>query len=141
MASNQTSGSFPETYSVSILSNLAPLLALFGEQVSRQFLSQVMSFADCIVFATAPVGILTAVVSSIRLGRSKGLRTLIGRYGPYHTDRFTLILRPSQGTRKPSHCREGAARHYFRFSMRDVDRRWNRSSFLRQFLSHSLKHL
>lgn len=100
MASNQTSGGFPETYSVSILSNLAPLLALFGEQVSKQFLSQVMSFADCIVFATAPVGILTAVVSSIRLGRSKGLRTLIGRYGPFHTDAVHSHIKTIAGDEK-----------------------------------------
>jgi hypothetical protein len=60
-------------------------LALFGENVARQFLSQSLGWADCIIFAMAPLGrasfcirgfsrltydkgILTAIVSAIRVG-------------------------------------------------------------------------
>ncbi|CAI4217695.1 unnamed protein product [Parascedosporium putredinis] len=65
-------------------SDLAPIIALFGEQVTKQFLSESTSFLDNIIFGVAPLGILTAVVSVIRvygsasLSRSsEGLRSLM----------------------------------------------------------------
>jgi hypothetical protein len=72
-------GSFADAFTGSLLSNLAPLITLFGEQISKQFLSQARYFEDSIAFATVPVGILSAVVSAIRIGGSKILRTIIGR--------------------------------------------------------------
>ena len=74
-----TPGGFAEAFTGSLLSNLAPLLILFGEAISKQFLSQARSLADSIVFATVPVGLLSAVVSAIRIGGSKLARTIIGR--------------------------------------------------------------
>ena len=72
-------GGFADAFTASLVSNLAPLLTLFGEQISRQFLAQANSLADSIIFATVPIGILSAVVSAIRLGGSKLLRTIVGR--------------------------------------------------------------
>jgi hypothetical protein len=55
------------------------LLALFGERVAQQFMSQSMGWADNIVFAMAPLGIITAIVSAIRVGGPMWLRAIIGR--------------------------------------------------------------
>lgn len=59
--------------------DLTPLLSLFGEQVTKQFLSESTSILDNIIFAAAPLGILTAVVSVIRVCGSPSLRAFIGR--------------------------------------------------------------
>jgi hypothetical protein len=54
-------------------------LSLFGEQVTKQFLSQSMGWADNIIFAMAPLGIITAVISAIRCGGYTWMRAVIGR--------------------------------------------------------------
>ncbi|KAH7145594.1 ankyrin repeat-containing domain protein [Dactylonectria estremocensis] len=60
-------------------SDLAPIIALFGEQVTKQFLSESTSFLDNIIFGLAPLGILTAVVSVIRVYGNASLKAFIGR--------------------------------------------------------------
>ncbi|CZR69564.1 uncharacterized protein PAC_19464 [Phialocephala subalpina] len=60
-------------------SDIAPLLTLFGEQVTKKFLSESTSFFDNIIFGMAPMGILTAVVSAIRVYGSPSLKAIIGR--------------------------------------------------------------
>ncbi|KAF3918022.1 Ankyrin-2 [Orbilia brochopaga] len=55
-----------DDFSNNLFSDLAPLLALFGEQVAKQFLSQSLSWLDSVIFAMAPLGIITAIVSAIR---------------------------------------------------------------------------
>ncbi|KAK1948663.1 hypothetical protein LY78DRAFT_543811, partial [Colletotrichum sublineola] len=45
-----------------LFSDLAPLLALFGERVTMQFISQSIGWADNIVLAMAPIGIITIIV-------------------------------------------------------------------------------
>ncbi|KAF3935729.1 hypothetical protein ABW19_dt0209048 [Dactylella cylindrospora] len=59
--------------------DIAPLLTLFGEQVTKQFLSESLTIWDNIIFAMAPLGILTAVVSAIRVRGGPSLRAFIGR--------------------------------------------------------------
>ncbi|KAJ6261247.1 Ankyrin-2 [Drechslerella dactyloides] len=59
--------------------DLAPLITLFGEQVTKQFLSESLDIWDNLVFAMAPLGLLTAVVSVIRVCGSPSLRAFIGR--------------------------------------------------------------
>ncbi|KAL4862741.1 hypothetical protein BDV12DRAFT_39237 [Aspergillus spectabilis] len=66
-------------FSNNLFSNLAPLLTLFGEQVTKQFLSQAMGYGDDIILAIAPLGIITCVVSAIRVGGRKWLKALVGR--------------------------------------------------------------
>ncbi|CAG9987980.1 unnamed protein product [Clonostachys byssicola] len=68
-----------DDFSNNFASDLAPLLSLFGEQVTKQFLSESISVVDHIIFAMAPMGILTAVVSVIRTCGSPSLRAFIGR--------------------------------------------------------------
>ncbi|KAI5850265.1 ankyrin repeat-containing domain protein [Morchella snyderi] len=60
-------------------SDLAPLLALFGEQVTKQYMSETLSWIDNVIFCLAPLGIITAIVSTIRVGGSPKLRSLVGR--------------------------------------------------------------
>jgi hypothetical protein len=59
--------------------DLGPLIAVFGGQVSKQFLSQSLGLADSILFAMAPLGIITGVVSAIRLSGYTWLRAIVGR--------------------------------------------------------------
>ncbi|KAL2783869.1 hypothetical protein BJX66DRAFT_317679 [Aspergillus keveii] len=66
-------------FSNNLATDLSPLIALFGEQVTKQFLSESLSPLDNFIFAMAPLGILTAVVSAIRVCGSSSLRAFIGR--------------------------------------------------------------
>jgi hypothetical protein len=59
--------------------DLTPLVALFGEQVTKQFLSESTSTWDNVIFSLLPLGILTAVVSAIRVCGSPSLKAFIGR--------------------------------------------------------------
>ena len=62
-----------------LLANLAPLLELFGQDMSTQFLSQSLGWADDIMFAMAPLGLITVVVGAIRVLGFSWLRAFIGR--------------------------------------------------------------
>jgi CYTH domain-containing protein len=44
-----------------------------------QFMSQSMGWADDIILAMAPLGIVTAIVAAIRVGGPSWLRAVIGR--------------------------------------------------------------
>ncbi|UZP45130.1 hypothetical protein NXS19_012942 [Fusarium pseudograminearum] len=68
-----------DDFSNNLFSDLAPLLVLFGERVTMQFLSQSMGWSDCIILAMAPLGIITTIVSAIRVGGPPWLKALIGR--------------------------------------------------------------
>ncbi|UPK91330.1 hypothetical protein LCI18_002265 [Fusarium solani-melongenae] len=60
-------------------SDLAPLLTLFGEKVTMQYISQAMRPLDCIALALAPLGIITIMVSAIRAGGPTVLKAIVGR--------------------------------------------------------------
>ncbi|KAH6651256.1 hypothetical protein F5144DRAFT_479889, partial [Chaetomium tenue] len=64
--------------------DLAPIIVLFGEQASKQFLSESTSFWDNILFGIAPIGIITAVISTIRLYGNSSLKAFIGRAQEAH---------------------------------------------------------
>ena len=68
-----------DDFSNNLFTDLVPLLALFGEEVSKQFMSQAMGWLDDIIFAMCPLGIITAMVSAIRAGGTPSLKALIGR--------------------------------------------------------------
>jgi hypothetical protein len=68
-----------DDFSNNLFSDLAPILALFGEQVAKQFMSQSTCWADNIIFAMAPLGVITAVVGAIRVGGPAWLKAIIGR--------------------------------------------------------------
>ncbi|PMB64524.1 hypothetical protein BM221_009363 [Beauveria bassiana] len=62
-----------------LFTDLAPLLALFGERVTQQFMSQSTGWADPILLSMAPLGIITAIVGAIRVGGPPWLKAVIGR--------------------------------------------------------------
>lgn len=66
-------------FSNNLASDIGPLLALFGESVTKQYLSESTSFLDYFIFAMGPIGIITAAVSTIRLCGHAYLRAFIGR--------------------------------------------------------------
>jgi len=68
-----------DDFSNNLFSDLGPILALFGEQVAMQFMSQSMGWADNIIFAMAPLGVITAIVGAIRVGGPIWLKAIIGR--------------------------------------------------------------
>ena len=66
-------------FSNDLATDLGPLLVLFGDSMTKQYLSESTSFLDYIIFATAPIGIITAIVSTIRVCGHSSLRAFIGR--------------------------------------------------------------
>ncbi|KAL1844498.1 hypothetical protein VTK73DRAFT_2415 [Phialemonium thermophilum] len=68
-----------DDFSNNLFTDLGPLLALFGERVTTQFLRQATSWADNLIIAMAPLGIITIIVSAIRVGGPQWLRSIIGR--------------------------------------------------------------
>ncbi|KAK0634136.1 ankyrin repeat-containing domain protein [Immersiella caudata] len=73
-----------DDFSNNFATDLAPILVLFGEQASKQFLSESTSVWDCVIFGIAPIGVITAVVSAIRLYGSPSLKAFIGRAQEAH---------------------------------------------------------
>ncbi|KAF4915929.1 hypothetical protein CGCVW01_v010219 [Colletotrichum viniferum] len=66
-------------FSNDLASDLGPLLALFGESMTKQYLSESTSFLDYLIFAMGPIGIITAMVSVIRVCGHPSLKAFIGR--------------------------------------------------------------
>jgi len=68
-----------DDFSNNLATDIGPLLALFGDDVTKQFLSESTLFIDYLIFALAPIGIMTAIVSAIRVCGDPSLRAFIGR--------------------------------------------------------------
>ncbi|KAH8899143.1 ankyrin [Thozetella sp. PMI_491] len=62
-----------------LATDIGPLLALFGEKITIQYFSESTSVLDYIIFAMAPIGIVTAMSSAIRVCGGSSLRAFIGR--------------------------------------------------------------
>ncbi|EEP82277.1 predicted protein [Uncinocarpus reesii 1704] len=68
-----------DNFSNNLATDLAPLIALFGEAPTKQYLSECLDTTDIILFAIAPLGIITAIISAIRVCGTAALRAFIGR--------------------------------------------------------------
>jgi hypothetical protein len=68
-----------DDFSNNLATDLAPFLSLFGEQPTQQYLSESITWLDYFIFAMGPIGILTALVSAVRVCGSPSLRAFIGR--------------------------------------------------------------
>ena len=68
-----------DDFSNNLATDLGPLLSLFGDAITKQYLSESTSFEDYVIFALAPIGLMTAVVSVIRVCGGPWLRSFIGR--------------------------------------------------------------
>ncbi|KAK5653244.1 hypothetical protein OQA88_9143 [Cercophora sp. LCS_1] len=68
-----------DDFSNNLAADLAPLLSLFGEAVTKQYLSESTTYLDHLVFCIAPLGIVTTVVSVTRVCGPPWLRAFVGR--------------------------------------------------------------
>ncbi|KAJ5668101.1 uncharacterized protein N7477_006671 [Penicillium maclennaniae] len=68
-----------DDFTNNLATDLAPLITLFGERLTKQFLSESISLIDNLIFALSPLGVLTTVVSVIRVCGGSSLRAFIGR--------------------------------------------------------------
>jgi len=66
-------------FAASFFITFAPILSLFGEEPAKQFISLSVSWEEDVLFAVAPLGILTIVIGAIRVGGYTWMRDLIGR--------------------------------------------------------------
>ncbi|KAF5544657.1 serine threonine phosphatase 6 regulatory ankyrin repeat subunit a [Fusarium mexicanum] len=64
---------------LNVFSDVGPILALFGEQFARQFLSETFTWEDHVIFACIPLGIMTAIAGAIRVQGHHFLKAFIGR--------------------------------------------------------------
>lgn len=62
-----------------LATDIAPIITLFGEQPTKQFLSESTSGWDALTLAILPLGVLTIVVSAIRVSDVGILKAFIGR--------------------------------------------------------------
>ncbi|KAK5652908.1 hypothetical protein OQA88_9386 [Cercophora sp. LCS_1] len=66
-------------FAFDLFSDIAPVLALFGEQFATQFASESLTWIDHLVFAMVPLGILTMITGAIRVSGPRIARSFIGR--------------------------------------------------------------
>ncbi|KAK0622796.1 hypothetical protein B0T14DRAFT_494379 [Immersiella caudata] len=66
-------------FAFDLFSDIAPILALFGEDFATQFASESLTWIDHLVFAMVPLGILTMITGAIRVQGPRIARSFIGR--------------------------------------------------------------
>lgn len=68
-----------QNFANNFAADLAPLISLFGESPTKQYLSETLTFLDIFIFSMAPMGVITALISAIRVAGGPSLRAFIGR--------------------------------------------------------------
>lgn len=68
-----------DDFTNNLATDLAPILALFGDAVTKQYLSETLTWLDSFTFAMAPLGILTAIGAVIRICGGASIRAFIGK--------------------------------------------------------------
>lgn len=91
--SSPTSVAPPSLLPASLLTHPAPLLALFGDSIVKQYLSQSTQQLDHIIFACGPLGIITGVISAIRVAGATQLMAIIGRARESRAESETELMR------------------------------------------------
>ncbi|KAH4204597.1 hypothetical protein HBI25_219440 [Parastagonospora nodorum] len=66
-------------FAFNLFSDIAPLLALFGDQFARQFASESLTWVDHLLFAMVPLGIITSITGAIRVQGPRIIKSFIGR--------------------------------------------------------------
>lgn len=82
LAPSPTTATLPvdyQNFQDNLFTDFAPLLSLFGDEITKLFLSTSMSWADDILIGIAPIGIMTTIICAIRIGGTRFLRLYIGR--------------------------------------------------------------
>ena len=68
-----------QLFASNLFSDLAPFLALFGDQLVREFMSQSRCLPDYIIFSMGPLGITMALIIAVRLCGPTCLKPVIGK--------------------------------------------------------------
>ncbi|KAK2786451.1 hypothetical protein FQN53_006607 [Emmonsiellopsis sp. PD_33] len=68
-----------DDFANNLATDLTPLIALFGDAPTKQYLSECLTTIDIVIFAIAPLGIITSLVSAIRVCGTAPIRAFIGR--------------------------------------------------------------
>ncbi|KAF2995700.1 hypothetical protein E8E13_003650 [Curvularia kusanoi] len=66
-------------FALDLFSDIAPLLALFGDEFAKQFASESLTWVDHLISAMVPLGILTTIRGAIRVQGPRIVRSFIGR--------------------------------------------------------------
>ncbi|KAH7179045.1 uncharacterized protein B0J16DRAFT_402399 [Fusarium flagelliforme] len=66
-------------FAFNLLSDIAPILALFGDQFAKQFTSESLTWVDHLIFAMVPLGIITAITGALRVQGMPIAKAFIGR--------------------------------------------------------------
>ncbi|KAM0319946.1 hypothetical protein ACHAPQ_010131 [Fusarium lateritium] len=66
-------------FAFNLLSDIAPILALFGDQFAKQFTSESHTWLDHLIFAMVPLGIITAITGAIRAQGMPMAKAFLGR--------------------------------------------------------------
>ncbi|KAF4884743.1 Ankyrin-3 [Colletotrichum fructicola] len=66
-------------FAFNLLSDFAPVLALFGDEFAKQFTSESLTWVDHLIFAMVPLGIITAITGAIRVQGMQIAKAFIGR--------------------------------------------------------------
>ncbi|KAL4732919.1 hypothetical protein BDV11DRAFT_176189, partial [Aspergillus similis] len=99
-----------DDFSNNFASDVAPFITLLGEKATTQFLSESLNIWDNFVFAVAPLGVLTAMVSAIRVCGSPSLRAFIGRAAEGAGDAEIELLSCTSRTTTELHSDGGISR-------------------------------
>ncbi|PMD64276.1 uncharacterized protein K444DRAFT_714174 [Hyaloscypha bicolor E] len=68
-----------QNFANNLFTDIAPLLVLFGDETTKQFLSTSMGWADNMLLAICPIGIMTIIISAIRISGNTFLKSVISR--------------------------------------------------------------
>lgn len=63
----------------SLVANVVPLLILIGEKNVKSYFKTISQPSQVYLYAASPIGLITAIVTAIRLGNSAFMKRLIGR--------------------------------------------------------------
>ena len=63
----------------SLVANVVPLLILVGEKNVKSYFKTISQPSQAFLYAASPIGLVTAIVTAIRLGNSPLMKRLIGR--------------------------------------------------------------
>ncbi|KAI8655590.1 Protein SSH4 [Fusarium keratoplasticum] len=66
-------------FAFNLLTDVAPILALFGDAFAKQFMSESLTWVDHLIFAVVPLGIITAITAAIRVQGMQVAKAFVGR--------------------------------------------------------------
>ncbi|KAJ3457220.1 hypothetical protein MRS44_014361 [Fusarium solani] len=66
-------------FAFNLLTDVAPILALFGDAFAKQFMSESLTWVDHLIFAMVPLGIITAIPAAIRVQGMQVAKAFVGR--------------------------------------------------------------